>query len=79
METCLLSHQLFDAILRQILIYEYEVVSVLIAVILPPAGQTPKRQSDHFKQENVGHLQEHKREESQGIETCVVSSFPQIF
>lgn len=53
----------------------YDVDSVFVAVTLPPAGQIPKQQSDHFKQEIVSHSQEHQREESQGIETRVVRAF----
>lgn len=49
--------------------------SVFVAVTLTPAGQTPKQQRDHFKQEVMGHSQEHQREESQGIETRVVRAF----
>lgn len=52
----------------------YEVVSVVIAVTVPPAGQTPKQQIDHYKQEIVAHSQELKVE-SQGNETNVVKTF----
>lgn len=38
--------------------FQYEVVSVLIAVTLLPAGQTPKQQIDHYKHEIVAQSQE---------------------
>lgn len=71
METCLRSHQLFDASSHKFQLWVWRFI-VFIAVTLPPAGQIPKQQSDHFNQEIVGHSQEHQREESQGIEIRVV-------
>ncbi|TWW73805.1 Obscurin, partial [Takifugu flavidus] len=47
-----------EAILRQISITGSDFVCVFVAVTLPPAGQTPKQQSEHFKREVVGHSQE---------------------
>lgn len=40
-------------------------VCVFVVVTLSPAGQIPKQQSEHFKQEVVGHSQE-LRVEGQG-------------